>query len=185
MLERGARVVLIRPAPVPGYRGPRSFGLPEFDPFWEKVVETGVLVAMHASDSGYNRHVDEWAGDQRDAAVPAPAVPHAVVAGGRSRTPSPRSSATARSSRFPDLKVDVVENGSSWVLPCSRRSPTSTRRCRRASRGPGRGRSSGNVYISPFWEEDWAALADLVGVDQCCSGPTTPTPRASPTRPAT
>ena len=33
-LERGARTVLVRPAPVPGYRGSRSFGLEEFDPFW-------------------------------------------------------------------------------------------------------------------------------------------------------
>ena len=32
-LERGARTVLIRPAPVPGYRGSRSFAYPEFDPF--------------------------------------------------------------------------------------------------------------------------------------------------------
>ena len=51
VVERGARVVLIRPAPVPGYRGPRSFGLPEFDPFWAKVVEHDILVAMHSSDS--------------------------------------------------------------------------------------------------------------------------------------
>src|SRR5581483_9888844 len=32
VVARGARVVLIRPAPVPGFRGPRSFALPEFDP---------------------------------------------------------------------------------------------------------------------------------------------------------
>src|SRR2546423_13843580 len=62
VVERGARVVLIRPAPVPGYRGPRSFGLPEFDPFWAKVVEAGVLVAMHSSDSGYDRYENEWSG---------------------------------------------------------------------------------------------------------------------------
>src|SRR5580765_2766982 len=55
VVERGAKVVLIRPAPVPGYRGPRSFALPEFDPFWEKVVQHDVLVALHSSDSGYER----------------------------------------------------------------------------------------------------------------------------------
>ena len=31
-MARGARAILIRPAPVPGFRGPRSFALPEFDP---------------------------------------------------------------------------------------------------------------------------------------------------------
>ncbi len=62
VVERGAKVVLIRPAPVPGYRGSRSFGLPEFDPFWEKVVEADILVAMHSSDSGYSRYTNDWMG---------------------------------------------------------------------------------------------------------------------------
>ena len=62
----GARVVLIRPAPVPGFRGSRSFGLPEFDPFWEKVVEHDVLVAMHSSDSGYERYANEWMGSDSE-----------------------------------------------------------------------------------------------------------------------
>src|SRR5919112_1740566 len=62
VVERGARAVLIRPAPVPGYRGPRSFALPEFDPFWQKVVEHDVLVGMHSSDSGYERYANEWVG---------------------------------------------------------------------------------------------------------------------------
>jgi AcrR family transcriptional regulator len=62
VLERWARVVLIRPAPVPGYRGSRSFGLEEFDPFWQKVVEDDVLVAVHSSDSGYERYANDWMG---------------------------------------------------------------------------------------------------------------------------
>ncbi|HZP28079.1 MAG TPA: amidohydrolase family protein [Acidimicrobiia bacterium] len=32
------KVVLLRPAPVSGWRGPRSPFLPEFDPFWEDSV---------------------------------------------------------------------------------------------------------------------------------------------------
>ncbi len=36
VLERGAKTVLIRPAPVPGFRGSRSFGFEEFDPFWQR-----------------------------------------------------------------------------------------------------------------------------------------------------
>ena len=62
----GAKVVLIRPAPVPGYRGPRSFGLQEFDPFWQKVVDNDVLVAMHSSDSGYERYTNDWMGSDSE-----------------------------------------------------------------------------------------------------------------------
>ena len=53
LVERGAKVILIRPAPVPDFNGRRrSFALPEFDPFWKRVQEADVLVGMHASDSG-------------------------------------------------------------------------------------------------------------------------------------
>jgi hypothetical protein len=59
-LERGARTVLVRPAPVPGFRGTRSFGLPEFDPFWKACEDAGIPVSMHASDSGYNDFLNAW-----------------------------------------------------------------------------------------------------------------------------
>ena len=66
VVKRGARVILVRPAPVPGFRGPRSFALPEFDPFWQKVVEYDVLVGMHSSDSGYSRYTSEWDGASQE-----------------------------------------------------------------------------------------------------------------------
>ena len=39
VLERGARIILVRPAPVDGFMGPRSPALPEFDPFWKVVSD--------------------------------------------------------------------------------------------------------------------------------------------------
>ena len=54
-VERGAKTVLIRPAPAPGFRGSRSFGYPEFDPFWQAVVDADILVSMHSSDSAATR----------------------------------------------------------------------------------------------------------------------------------
>ena len=35
-----------------------------FDPFWQAVVDNDVLVAMHASDSGYSRYQADWTGPQ-------------------------------------------------------------------------------------------------------------------------
>ena len=63
VVERGAKAILVRPAPVPDFNDRRrSFALPEFDPFWQKVVEADVVVGMHASDSGFQRYVNEWEG---------------------------------------------------------------------------------------------------------------------------
>ena len=53
----------MRPAPVAGYRTSRSPFLPEFDPFWKAVEESGVLVTLHASDSGYQRYLNTWEGN--------------------------------------------------------------------------------------------------------------------------
>ena len=61
--SNGARAVLIRPATVPDFGGRRrSFALPEYDPFWSKVEEAGVLVGMHSSDDGYTRYTNDWEG---------------------------------------------------------------------------------------------------------------------------
>ena len=60
VLKAGARCVGIRPAPVPGFRGSRSFGFPEFDPFWARCAEAKIFVCLHASDSGYNKIYEWW-----------------------------------------------------------------------------------------------------------------------------
>src|SRR3546814_17433455 len=36
VLKAGGNTVDIRTAPVPGFRGRRSFGFPEFEPFWSR-----------------------------------------------------------------------------------------------------------------------------------------------------
>ncbi|MET0150845.1 MAG: amidohydrolase family protein, partial [Acidimicrobiales bacterium] len=63
-VERGAKTVLVRPAPVPGYNGSRSFGVEEFDPVMQAVVEAHKHVSKHASDSGYSRYQADWTGPQ-------------------------------------------------------------------------------------------------------------------------
>jgi hypothetical protein len=109
VLEHGARAILVRPAPVPDYNGRRrSFALEEFDPFWERVQASGVLVGMHASDSGFQRYLNEWEGhdseflpfERRRRHLP----PSSARTTGPSATSSLRSSGTVcpRASRTSD-----------------------------------------------------------------------------------
>ena len=117
--RRGAKIILVRPAPVPGFRGPRSFALPEFDPFWELVQEKDLVVGMHASDSGYQRYVNEWEGIARRV--------HALRRGGGLRRHHPLWPVHHRHRRLGDRPRVVhavpppedhpVENGSGWVRP--------------------------------------------------------------------
>src|SRR3954453_9002868 len=115
--ERGARVVLIRPAPGPGFKGPRSFALPEFDPVWEKIVEHDLLVAMHSSDSGYSRYYSEWLGSQTEM-LPFKPDPFSPLPGWRPVEDPPSSWVCHGAlARFPTLKLAFVENGASWIAP--------------------------------------------------------------------
>ena len=60
LLERGAVVVDIRNAPVPvpgGYRSPFD---PVYDPFWGLAAESGVVVATHAGNDGYDALIQMW-----------------------------------------------------------------------------------------------------------------------------
>ena len=115
-VERGAKAILIRPAPVPGYRGSRSFALPEFDPFWKRVVELDVLVTMHASDSGYSRYTADWEGSARPRNFRSRPTPF----GWSRRWRDIQDSVAAwvchgALFRFPDLKIAVIENGATWL----------------------------------------------------------------------
>ena len=176
VLERGARVVLIRPAPVAGFRGPRSFGLEEFDPFWQKVVDNGVLVAMHSSDSGYERYTNEWMGSDSEM---LPFQPQAFRMLSAWRPVEDAVSALVchgALSRFPDLKVAVIENGSSWVEPLLKNMADLYKKMPQDFLEDPVTVIKRNIYISPFWEEDLGALADLIGVDHVLFGSDYPHP---------
>jgi predicted TIM-barrel fold metal-dependent hydrolase len=176
VLERGAKVVLIRPAPVPGFRGPRSFGLPEFDPFWERVVESGILVALHSSDSGYDRFTNEWVGNNSEM---LPFHPQAFRMLSSWRPVEDAVSALichGALSRFPALKVAVVENGSSWTAPLLQNLADVYKKMPMEFAEDPVSVFKRNISISPFWEEDLGELAQLVGEDNVLFGSDYPHP---------
>jgi predicted TIM-barrel fold metal-dependent hydrolase len=175
-VERGARAVLIRPAPVPGYRGPRSFGLPEFDPFWRKAVEADVLVALHSSDSGYERYTNEWMGSDSEM---LPFQPQAFRMLAQWRPVEDAVSALichGALSRFPRLKVAVIENGSSWVEPLLRNLADVYKKMPQDFLEDPIEVFRRSIHISPFWEEDLGALAGLIGDERVLFGSDYPHP---------
>lgn len=174
--ERGARVVLIRPAPVPGYRGPRSFALPEFDPFWAKVVELDVLVAMHGSDSGYARFYGEWLGTDQEF-LPFQPQAYSMLWSLRPAADAVGSAVChGLLSRFPALKLAVVELGSRWLAPLiSELSYIYKKMPQEFAEDPVDALRR-NVYLCPFWEEDYASVAALIGEDHVLFGSDWPHP---------
>ncbi|MET7736690.1 amidohydrolase family protein [Streptomyces sp. NPDC005402] len=176
VVERGARAILIRPAPVPGFGGTRSFALPEFDPFWKRVVETGVLVALHSSDSGYSNYANDWEGRRREF---LPFKPNAFRQINEWRPIEDAVSSLichGALSRFPELKVAVIENGASWVEPLLSRLADVHKKMPHEFRENPVDVFQRHIHISPFWEEDMAALGNLIGIERVLFGSDYPHP---------
>ena len=176
VVERGAKVILIRPAPVPGYRGSRSMALEEFDPFWARVVEHDILVGLHSSDSGYDRYTNDWLGSDSEF---LPFKPNPFRAFGMWR-PIEDTIASfvchGALSRFPTLKIAVIENGASWVEPLLKKMADLWKKQPHGFAENPIDVVKRSVHISPFWEEDLGALAELLGEDRILFGSDYPHP---------
>jgi predicted TIM-barrel fold metal-dependent hydrolase len=176
VLERGAKVVLIRPAPVVGHQGSRSFALEEFDPFWKKVVEADVLVALHSSDSGYDRYTNDWTGEGREY-LPFQPNPFRSFALWRPIEDAVASLVCHGAlSRFPELKIAIVENGASWVAPLLDKMAELWKKQPQAFAENPVDVVRRNIHVSPFWEEDLGAMAELLGEDRVLFGSDYPHP---------
>jgi predicted TIM-barrel fold metal-dependent hydrolase len=175
-VERGAKVVLIRPAPVPAYGGSRSFGLPEFDPFWQAVVDADVLVAMHASDSGYARYQSEWTGPSE--MLPFRLDPFRMMSVGKRAIEDTMTAFTCHGvfHRFPELRVASVENGGDWVVPFLGHLEDVYRKMPQEFPEDPVAAFKRNVWVSPFHEDDIQGLIDTIGADHVLFGSDYPHP---------
>lgn len=177
VLEHGAKVVLLRPGPVAGTRGTRSPFLPEFDAFWSRIAECGVLVAMHASDSGYQRHANEWEGDGRDMQPFAPRPFTDAVNTGRPISDTVTSAIChGMLSRFPTVRLLSVENGGSWALPCLKSLEKTYGKMPKAFAEHPAEVFLRNIYINPFWEDSLEALIDVMTPEHILFGSDYPHP---------
>jgi predicted TIM-barrel fold metal-dependent hydrolase len=178
VVERGARAVLMRPAPVSGLRGTRSPFLPEFDPFWARVEETGVVVALHASDSGYQDYLNTWEGSEGTEYVAFRPQTFAAVADGGRSIQDTLASAVCHGmlTRFPGVRLLSVENGGSWVGLLLRNLELAYKKMPNEFPEHPRDVFHRNVWVNPFWEDSVTGLVDLIGADRVCFGSDYPHP---------
>jgi predicted TIM-barrel fold metal-dependent hydrolase len=175
-VERGAKTVLIRPAPAPGYRGSRSIGFEEFDPLWQACVDADVMVSMHASDSGYSRYTADWTGPQEM----LPFKPDAFRMFSMAKRPIEDTMAAmvchGAFTRFPTLRVAAVENGGDWVPPFLHHLEDVYRKMPHAFDEDPVAAFKRNVWISPFHEDDLGGLIETMGADHILFGSDFPHP---------
>jgi predicted TIM-barrel fold metal-dependent hydrolase len=177
VLERGAKTVLIRPAPVPGYRGSRSFGYSEFDPFWRAVEEADILVSMHSSDSGYTRYQNDWIG-RTDEMLPFRLDPFRAISVGKRPMEDTMTAFLCHGvfSRFPKLRVASIESGGDWVAGFLEHVADTYKKMPHAFEEDPVEQFKSHVWISPFHEDNLARLIDTIGADHVLFGSDFPHP---------
>jgi predicted TIM-barrel fold metal-dependent hydrolase len=167
-LERGARVVCMRPAAPTTKLGPRSPGHPCFDPFWARVNEAGITVAVHGANSGYG--LNGYGDDGLEQALGGSPL--------RILLTSERPIMDFFSSilcdrlfdRFPNLRLSSIENGASYLSTMMKKLGKAHHQWPGFFSEDPVETFQRHVWINPFWEDDVDEVVELISADRVIFG---------------
>jgi predicted TIM-barrel fold metal-dependent hydrolase len=173
LLERGARIVHVRPAPVPGPHGTsRSLGHKSHDPVWARLAEASVPVAFHLGDSGYEGRMSAaWGGSARFESYGRTDILSRILVADRAIHDTMASMVVHKVfSRHPGLRVASIENGSDWLRVLVKRLRKQANQTPWAFDEDPLVTLRAHLWLTPYLEEDLGALADLIGVERILFG---------------
>jgi predicted TIM-barrel fold metal-dependent hydrolase len=172
LLERGARIIHLRPAPVPtGDGGGRSLGHASHDPVWARLAEAGIPVAFHLGDSGYNTFAGAWGAAATFEPFAGVDVLSRLVVSDRPIHDTIGSLVIdGVFQRHPKLRVASIENGSEWLHLLVKRLRKLANQTPRAFHEDPLDTVRRHVWVTPYLEDDLKALADLIGVERILFG---------------
>jgi predicted TIM-barrel fold metal-dependent hydrolase len=178
VLERGARMIVLRPGPANG----RSPAHPSWEPFWARVQDADIPVTyhIHAGGDAYDQTFQQlWQRDGITDPVYEGNLRSALFGGDRAILDTVAALVLGNVfGRFPKLRVATIELGAAWVPYClhmlDHAGISITERYIQAYGETVRDRPSEvfrrHFWVSPFPEEDIAALVDLIGSDRVLFG---------------
>jgi predicted TIM-barrel fold metal-dependent hydrolase len=173
LVARGARIVHVRPAPVPtGRHRGRSLGHPSHDPVWARLAEASVPVAFHLGDSGYNGILGAaWGGAERFEPFRSPDILGHVIISDRAIHDTMASLIVhGVFVRHPTLRVASIENGSDWVHGLIKVLRKQANQTPRVFPDDPLDTIRNHVWVTPYYEEDIRKLADTIGVGRVLFG---------------
>lgn len=172
LLERGVRIVHLRPAPVPTVSGKgRSFGDPAHDPVWARLAEASVPVAFHLGDSGYEVFAGAWgARDYFEPFRSVDVLSKLLVSDRAIHDTIGSMIVHGVFERHPTLRVASVENGSDWVALLAKRLKKQANQTPRAFADDPVQTLRRHVWVTPYYEEDLRKLTELIGTERLLFG---------------
>ncbi len=169
-LDRGARTVVFRPAAPTTRSGPKPPTDPEFDPFWARVNEVGITVVVHAGDSGYTAH--GYASDGFSANFNS-GIPQPIRMLQMERPIEDFLASLVADNlftRFPNLRIASVENGSGFLRGLFHRLDALGHKMQGWFSQDPVETFRQHIWINPFWEDDVHEVLDLMGPERVIFG---------------
>ena len=178
LIAAGCRLVGVRPAPARRTGGNLSIGDPVYDRVWAMAAEAGVVIGMHAADTGYGRYIEDWGEYGRMESWKA--SPLAEIMGIHTTRPIFDTIAALVShgvfDRHPAVRVATLELGGGWVVELVRRMKLAYGKMPQAfGRDPVESLRD-HVWVMPFYEDDLVELVDTIGADRVIFGSDWPHP---------
>lgn len=182
VLALGARVLHVKPGPVYG----KSPADPSLDPFWARVNEAGVPVALHVGNPGYCELYSVQWGEPANPQLHRISPFQSYLGMGERPLTDTLAAMVFHNlfGRFPDLKILSIENGSDWAewFPKKmdkmfRPNPMYEGLGGRLTAAPSE-LFHKHVYVSPFFEDDIPTLVAQLGPDRVLFGSDWPHPEA-------
>jgi predicted TIM-barrel fold metal-dependent hydrolase len=172
LIERGTRIVHVRPAPVPAGKGTsRSLGDEAHDPVWARLAEASVPVAFHLGDSGYERFGAAWGASEQFEGFGKTDVLSRILTSDRAIHDTIATLVVhGVFRRHPGLRVASVENGSDWLHTLARRLRKQANQTPWLFPEDPLDTLRRHVWVTPYGEEDLGALAELIGVERILFG---------------
>jgi predicted TIM-barrel fold metal-dependent hydrolase len=172
LIERGARIVHVRPAPVPSPNGTsRSLGDKSHDPIWARLAEAGVPVGFHLGDSGYNTFAAAWGASAGFEGYGKNDLLSRILVSDRAIHDTMATLLLhGVFKRHPTLKVVSVENGSDWLHLLVKRLRKQQNQAPRGFVEDPLETLRRNLWLTPYCEEDLGALAELIGTERILFG---------------
>jgi len=168
-VERGARVVVLRPGPVGAPGISRSLGDPLHDPFWARIHDTGITVAFHSGDAGYKRINEMWGGNREFKAFEPDPLQTCLSSAPISDT---LASVIVHGvlDRHPKVRLATIECGSDWVLPLMKKLKKAYGQQPHWFQHDPVEQFRSRVWVSPYYEDDLEQLRDGLGAEHVLFG---------------
>jgi predicted TIM-barrel fold metal-dependent hydrolase len=172
LIERGARMVHVRPAPVPAANGTsRSLGNPLHDPVWARLAEASIPVAFHLGDSGYQRRfAPAWGGRGEFGFGNSDPLAQLLVADRPIQDTIASMIVHGVFTRHPALRVASIENGSDWMGTLLKHLKKQANQTPWMFAEDPQETMRNHIWVTPYLEEDLTALAELIGVERILFG---------------